>query len=233
MGHREEKQRQQREAIIANTVALMSAARSGAVSDVRVREIAQQSGVSEATFFNYFASKDAVLREWAEARLDAVFAEAADRHVAGTGLRRAARWLGGELAQRIEADGPLLVDALRLLRLEPEVGPLEPRPGGTARPVPGRPRRPSGARRLVDSALARGELRRDRPVEELAGMLRATAAGALVRGLALDAEPPGLPALAARVRDALDVVLDGMRRRNERVRAPVAGPIATAPPAGT
>jgi len=63
MSLREEKQRRQRDLIIKNAIAVF---RELEFEAVRVRDIAAASVVSDATFFNYFSSKEAVLREWAE-----------------------------------------------------------------------------------------------------------------------------------------------------------------------
>jgi AcrR family transcriptional regulator len=211
MGHRAEKQRQQRSAIIANTIALIRA--SGA-APVRVSDIAERSGISDATFFNYFASKDAVLREWADDVVDAALAEAAARQAEGMALRRAVRWLADRLAARAREEGELLGAALRLARVVPaweEAGPDR-----------GRPRRRDAARQLMERARDRGEVRSDVPAAELGAALRAVVVSAMAQGLSREAgDALEATALAARVRGATDVLLDGMRKRNERVRAPL------------
>lgn len=211
MGHRAEKQRRQRAAIIENTIALIRESGSGRV---RVSDIAARSGISDATFFNYFASKDAVLREWADGVVDAAFAEAAVRQAEGMALRRAVRWLADRLATRAREEGDLLGSGLRLAR----VVPAWDEPG----PARGRPRRQDAARQLVEQARDRGEVRGDVPAAELGAALRAVVVSAMAQGLSREAgHAAEAPALAARLRGATDVLLDGMRKRNERVRAPL------------
>jgi AcrR family transcriptional regulator len=211
MGHRVEKQRQQRAAIIANTLALI---RESGAARIRISDIAACSGISDATFFNYFASKDAVLREWADGVVDAAFAEAAERQAEGMALRRAVRWLADRLAARAREEGELLGAGLRLAR----VVPAWDEPG----PARGRPRTQDAARQLIEQARDRGEVRGDVPAAELGAALRAVVVSALVQGLSRKpGHAAGAPALAAGARRAADVLLDGMRKRNERVRAPL------------
>jgi AcrR family transcriptional regulator len=216
-GLRAEKQRRQRRAIIANTIALLRD--PGADRPVRVRDIAARTGISEATFFNYFESKDAVLREWAEDVVEEALGRAADRLGEGAQLRRAVRALVDDLAGRIVAEGDLMRRGLELVRLVP----------CSAEPARGRDPRSDGALRLIEAGTSRGELRSDVAAGELAGTLRIAILGALLRGARADASAAA--GMAHRARHAADVVLDGMRKRNERVRAPAVAS-RERPPAG-
>lgn len=63
MGGREEKKRQTRQALAEAALELF---RVRGFDDTRVQDIVQRAGVSPATFFNYFPSKDAVLEARAE-----------------------------------------------------------------------------------------------------------------------------------------------------------------------
>lgn len=62
MGVREEKKRRQRSDILRAGVDLF---RERGYDATRVQDIVERVGVSEATFFNYFPSKDALLEEYA------------------------------------------------------------------------------------------------------------------------------------------------------------------------
>ena len=67
MGLREQKKERQRREIVETALALF---RERGYDETRVRDIAQSAGISDATFFNYFASKDLVLDELALAQVD-------------------------------------------------------------------------------------------------------------------------------------------------------------------
>jgi AcrR family transcriptional regulator len=204
MGLRIEKQRSQRVEIIENTLAL---AREAGPEAVRVREIRDRCGISDATFFNYFASKDAVLREWADDLVDAAIARAAARYGAGEPLRRAAWSLAAELGALAPADAALLASSLA----------AAPGSAAAARgPARGRVERADPARAWIEASRARGELRGDVEIELAAGLLRGAVVTALVLGLATPAVRRA--DLAASLRRALDVVLDGLRKRHERIR---------------
>lgn len=62
MGLREEKKRQQRGEILIAGIELF---RQHGYDETRVQDIVDRVGVSEATFFNYFVSKEALLEEYA------------------------------------------------------------------------------------------------------------------------------------------------------------------------
>ena len=80
-----QKKERSRAAIIENAIALF---RERGFEATRVREIADAADVSEATFFNYFPTKDAVLSAWAHAQLYAAFAARAEGGVRSV-VRRA------------------------------------------------------------------------------------------------------------------------------------------------
>ena len=77
----------------------------------------------------------------------------------------------------------------------------------------------AGARHLVEEAQSRGELRQDVPAAELAELLRAAVTSTLVDWL-LGSSSSTPASLATRLQRVVDLVLDGSRKRNERVRAP-------------
>jgi len=67
MGLREEKKQRQRQEIIDTSLALF---RKRGFDETRVRDITTKLRISEATFFNYFPSKEAVLQEFSIATQD-------------------------------------------------------------------------------------------------------------------------------------------------------------------
>jgi AcrR family transcriptional regulator len=67
MGLREEKKAEQRRAILDAAVRLF---RKRGYEQTRIQDIVRRSRISEATFFNYFPTKDALLLEFAITQLD-------------------------------------------------------------------------------------------------------------------------------------------------------------------
>src|SRR5438132_14216409 len=72
MGLREQKKQRQRLEIVEAALELF---RERGYDATRVRDIAARAGISDATFFNYFAAKDLVLDELALAQVE-LFREA-------------------------------------------------------------------------------------------------------------------------------------------------------------
>ncbi len=162
----------------------------------RVADIAARAQLSHTTIHNHFAGKDGLATEWIRARADRVFeacADEAEQSPLRPALRRSLRaW-----CDALEADAPWLRQFWQRCRIGPLVTEA------------------TGATRLVRAAQQRGDLRRDLPPEQMGGLLMAALVGATGEWLNADASADGLTAHAQR---ALDLVLDGARRRNERVR---------------
>jgi AcrR family transcriptional regulator len=218
MGLRQSKQTKQRGEIIENAIALF---RARGIEAVRVRDVAEACEVSEATFFNYFANKDAVIAEWAEGRLDAAMGAALS--TAGDhSLRRPVRELVRKLAREIEIDAAFMREAWLRVRA------IRSSPRGRGRVAP-----PAGLRDAVARAQERGELRADVSAGQLAEMLRSALVSTLAQWLAGEGEETGArqerDGLEARLSRCADVLLDGFRKRNERVRANVAAPARRVP----
>src|SRR5947209_11063400 len=74
MGLREQKKQRQRLEIVQAALELF---RTRGYDATRVRDIAERAGISDATFFNYFAAKELVLGELALAQVE-LFREAID-----------------------------------------------------------------------------------------------------------------------------------------------------------
>ena len=191
MGLREAKKQKIRREIIENAIALF---REAGYEATRVKAIAARAEVSEATFFNYFPTKDAVLCAWAHAAVDRAFESASG--LADRGVRPQVRSLCNELASQVEADRDFAAQAWLRARLA----------------VP----TPSSATHLFELAQQQGRLRRDVSARQLGEILYGSICGTIGSWLGR-AGPQG--SLGAELRRAADLVLDGARSRNERVRA--------------
>ena len=147
MSLREQKKKRIRAAIIENAIALF---RERGFDATRVQDIARPLELSDATFFNYFPTKDAVLTEWVRDLVAAAFAEATEARPgqARTAGRAAAHCLAEQISPDVEF----------LSKLWPRV-----------RQSAGRAS--SRVRQLVADGQARGELRGDLPAQQLADLL--------------------------------------------------------------
>jgi len=202
MGLREQKKERVRSEILANAIVMF---RERGFEAVRVQQIAARSEISEATFFNYFPSKETLLSEWAHTRLDEVLLRAAES-AGDAPLRRVLRGAVRVLAREIEGDLDFHSMAWRRARLNrcPVDGPA-----------------PEAARRsrealggLLEAARERAEIRSDLPVEQLAELLRGALQSSVVGWLAAQDRAP----LERRLQRGLDLILDGFSRKHERVR---------------
>jgi len=195
---------------MANAIALF---RERGYDAAPVRELAEASLASEATFYNYFGSKDALLGEWLHDRVEAALEE---RLQPERPLRPALRAAAAELGSWLDEQGALG-------RLAAERCRVAARPGAPGRPVA------SGWRARIAAAREAGELRRDLPLEELCAALVAALLGALCACCG-DSREGGEGSTAERLARAVDLVADGARRRHERVSLAAPRPRA-APPA--
>ena len=209
MGLREAKKQKVRFVVIENAIALF---RERGFEATKVREIAKAAEISEATFFNYFPTKDAVLSDWAHAGVIELLERASEG--GDRGVRPVMRAVCVDLAARIEVDRAFAARAWERARLT----------------APG----PPGALiALLEAGQSGGQLRRDLSSRQLGEILYA----AIVRTIASwleRAAPAG--SLAPELRRSVDLVLDGARRRNERVRpgaSAAAGAGSAAAGAGT
>ena len=192
MGLREIKKQKIRAAIIENAIALF---REHGFEATTVREISGACEVSEATFFNYFPTKDAALSAWAHGVVERHF----DHGGASgqRGVRPLVRGICDSLASTIEGDRDFAARAWARARI----------PAGS----------PEGATRIVKQGQDAGQLRRDLSASQLGGIFYVAICGTIADWLSRE-ETRG--PLAPELRRATDLVLDGSRRRNERVRLP-------------
>ena len=193
LGLRESKKRQARAALSAAAIELFE---ERGFDATRIAEITARAQVSHATFFNYFAGKDGLFSEWLSLGVDAVFARCAE-DAASAPLRPSVRRNLRDFAEECEGRAPWLREAWPRCR----VGALVAAP--------------RGAQALVERAQERGDLRRDVSSAQLGGLLMVVLVGAVGEWLATEGrEGP----LQDHVLRSVDLVLDGARRRSERVR---------------
>jgi AcrR family transcriptional regulator len=216
-GHLSAKKARTRREILANAIALFL--RSG-VRQATAAEIAAAAGVSVATLFNYFPTRSDLAEAWVRGELFEILETAM---VAGgeRGLRGTLRAVCRELAGRSSADAERRLEAWR----------------ATSRSI-GEGRRPALARGLV-AAIERDQeaarLRSDLEAEAIAALVVDALEAGLIRGL----ERAGIEGLgetvdpvelASALRRRVDLVLDGARKRNERVAPPTPARAAQRPP---
>lgn len=195
---RASKKERTRRDLLANAIALF---REGGIRATRSSEIARAADVSPATLFNYFATRTDLVEAWVRgeirAELASRLAEAGEGAIRPV-LRAVARSLAGSSAP----EGELRLEAWRL------VGRL-----------------PSEDQSQIDSLRAaierdqdRGRLRADLPAHALALGIVEALEGGMIAGLVGSSEAREVE---RSIRARVDLVLDGARKRNERV-APAA-----------
>ncbi len=205
MGLRADKQRAQRVALLENAFAYMCE-HDGALPTIA--ELARSCRVSDATVFNYVGHRDALRSEWAHRNLCERCEAVAE--AGGGSLRRAVRHVTRDLRDQLEARPAVWLGVWAAATpVDPGIG----RPGG---PAPGE--EDAGLVALMRAARDRGEVRADVPLEVQARALVAAWLGALSREARLAEGAPLGDEAWRRVAAAIELVLDGLRKRNERVR---------------
>lgn len=194
-----------RNRLLANAIALF---REQGVHETRLADIARASEVAPATLFNHFAGRAELAGAWVRGEIEDAAAEAARVVVAdGRGLRPSLRAMCRSLARQNAAEPALRLAAWRETR-RPRSAPV------------------AGLSDALAAEQRRGQLRADRRPDALADLLVDAIEGGLVEGLRAAAEKAaeesrgGDPEsmLADRMQARIDLVLDGARKRNERVR---------------
>jgi len=202
---RERKKARQRAAILAAAVELSE---ERGFAAFRVRDLIEPLEISEATFFNYYPNKARLLDAWLETQFANTFAGVSSNPRALRAvLRERARDLGMQAAAATGLgaaawdEGRVAAAALAAVEQCDLVAALA-------------------------AVRADGDLRADVPPSELAELVMCAVASAAVsvRGAAAGAA-------GSRVVRALDVVLDGARKRHERVRLRGRSGTASSPPA--
>jgi len=199
-GLRARKKQQTEAKILANAIGLF---RERGVRAAPLSEVARASRVSVATLFNYFPNKGALAEAWLRGEIDESLATGL-RKLGDRGLRTSLRNLCRRLASLVSDDGPVRLEAWR-----------ESGRASTA---------PLSARHPLVLALAREQererVRGDISALALGEMLIEAIEGGLIAGLQRGDDEVEL---AKTLRARVDLILDGARKRNERVTAPTAG----------
>lgn len=201
---RTDKKLQTRSDLLANAIALF---RRKGIRATRSAEISAAAGVSPATLFNYFATKGDLAEAWVRGEmnghLEALVATKGDRS-----LRAGLRSLCGELAETSCVDRRIRLEAWRAAGRAPFAA------GARAETIAP----------WIDREQRSGRLRSDLSHLALADMLVEALESGLVAGLAREnlgeSKSEGVAELTAELRKRVDLVLDGARKRNERVEAP-------------
>lgn len=196
-GLRASKKRRTFEDILANGVALF---REQGFRRTRTEQIAKASSVSAATLFNYFPSKAALAEAWVRGESDRTIEESAGA-IGERGLRPGLRDACRRLASQVVDAPALRFEAWRAT--------------GRAREDGLRAGHPLVAGILREQS--DGRIRQDLSAALLADLILDAIESGLVDGLRTERSADDLArGLQARV----DLILDGARKRNERVELP-------------
>jgi len=205
-GHRAEKKLRTRTRILENAIAFF--AREG-VQAARSAEIAAASDVSPATLFNYFPTRPDLAAAWTRGELFGVLLDACEG-ARDRGLRSALRRTCRDLAERSMVDPGTRLEAWRIVRRPVVVS-------GDSGSLVGR----AALEAMVASEQGRDRIRGDIASAALADLLLDALEGGMIEGLeSLESEraPDAVdPPLESFLRARVDLVLDGARKKNERV----------------
>ena len=196
-GLRASKKRRTFEDILANGVALF---REQGFRRTRTDQIAKASSVSAATLFNYFPSKSALAEAWVRGESDRAVEQSA-AEIGERGLRPALRTACRLLAGQVADAAALRFEAWRATGRARE-GAL----------YPGHP--------LVVGIVheqSHERIRQDLPAALLAEMILDAIESGVVEGLRSSRSAEDL---ARGIQARVDLILDGARKRNERVEPP-------------
>lgn len=200
LGLRAKKKQQTKADILANAIGHF---RVRGVRGAMLAEIARASRVSAATLFNYFPNKGTLAEAWIRGEIEDALG-AVLRDLGDHGLRSAMRSLCRRLASLVSQD--------RAVRLEAwhELGRAPAAPVSLQHPL---------VLALVREQ-ERDRVRKDISARALGEMLFDAIEGGVIAGLQREEDETELAkTLCARV----DLILDGSRKRNERVAAPAPG----------
>lgn len=196
-GIRATKKRRTFDEILANGVALF---REQGIRRTRTEQIARAADISPATLFNYFPNKGTLAEAWIRGESDRIVAETAGE-VVERGLRpvlrRVCRLLAGQAS-----DAPLL----RLEAWRTAGRARDSALGGDHPLVAG-----------IEHEQERERIRQDLPAGLLAEMILDALEMGLIEGLRTGQSEDEL---ARSLRARVDLLLDGARKRNERVELP-------------
>lgn len=198
-GLRARKRRETRHQILVEAVRVF---RRRGIRAAHLGEIAQASEVSPATLFNYFPNKGALAEAWVRGEIEATFRHA-DANLRQRGLRSAIGQCCHQLAGLVsaEADQPIRLEAWC------EAGRAPKQFIDVTHPLV------ESLRHWQESERVRADIE----ALTMAEMLLEAVEGGLIDGLRRELNAHDLEK-GLRVR--VDLLLDGVRKRNERVAAP-------------
>jgi AcrR family transcriptional regulator len=196
LGLREEKKRETRAAIVATALDLF---RAQGFETTRIQDIAGRLRISEATFFNYFPTKQSVLAAVADGMIESSF-EALAREVTD-GARPVSERLD-EIARVFSAqfEGDRAFIVLLATHTRYFLGERTERFEQASTLLT----------QLFLEGQRRGEIRSDIPADQLAELFLTLTFAAIQRWVAVDASGPPL---SERLRRAASVLIDGCHAR--------------------
>jgi AcrR family transcriptional regulator len=197
VGLRERKKARLRQQIIDTSIKLF---RKRGYENTRIDDIVHMLEISQPTFFRYFPSKDAVLREVGERGYACICARLRSELSSKAGTGERLRRLYGTMAREVEADRQLWQAVVLSGAMDP-VRSAELR-GHEEAAV-------SLLREILKQGQKRGEVTRAFPVVHLAEFMEGLY-NTVVRQWAVDLTGPHK--LADRVRSAVEFFLRGIRR---------------------
>jgi AcrR family transcriptional regulator len=205
------KRQRTRSQLLANAIALF---RERGIRETRLSEIARTSDVSPGTLFNHFPTKGLLAESWVRGELESMVTESVLTAVnEERSLRIALRSATARVAQATAAEPGLRLEAWALAGRAPSASGSEPS---------------IQVRRALTRGIAqeqkREQIRADVASETLAELLLDALEGGLIQVLREEADPDRATDLEGSLRGSaqarIDLVLDGARKRNERVRLP-------------
>jgi len=200
-GLRERKRRETEAHILSQAI---ESFRKQGIRAANLGEIASASRVSQATLFNYFSNKGELAEAWVRGEIDRALVRATPQ-LSGRGLRSALRILCGQVAELVSerTDHAIRLEAWR------EAGRLGSKALDPAHPLV------ETIRRWQESERVRADV----DAAAIAEMLMEAIEGGLIAALRQEL---GAAELTNVLRSRVDLILDGARKRNERVIAPSA-----------
>jgi TetR/AcrR family transcriptional regulator, cholesterol catabolism regulator len=195
-GLRERKKSHMRQQIIDTSIRLF---RDRGYENTRIEDIVRILEVSQTTFFRYFPSKDAVLREVGRRGFVCIRGHLESELSNATSTVERLRRMYQEMAKEAESDQPLWRAIVLSGAMDPVRSPEMRRPDEIGAGL---------LREILEEGQKRGEITRDFPVVHLAEFMRGLYITA-VRRWAVDLTGPH--SLSERVQNAVDVFLRGVQ----------------------
>jgi AcrR family transcriptional regulator len=195
-GLRERKKARLRQQIIDTSIRLF---RKRGYENTRVDDIVQVLEISQPTFFRYFPSKDAVLREVGRRGFACIKEHLETELSSDASMAERLRRMYQGMAREVESDRPLWRAVVLSGAMDPVRSPEMRRPEETA---------VSLLREILAEGQRRGEITRTFPVVHLAEFMEGVYT-TVVRRWAVDLTGPH--SLSERVRSAVEFFLHGVR----------------------